>query len=237
MSKLIELVPEERKQLSAYTALSLAVLICAGLGYWFDDHLFARFLGDLNPLPVIPALVFLGLALSHYLLSRGWFRIYKSASAKALILWSGLAVLFGIMAITADFRIVFPADMNILLPGSLLFYPAIGFVVEVLFHLLPLSVFLIILASIYKKADRNKIIWSAIFIVSLVEPVYQIASGFWERYPAWAPVWVGAHVFLINIAQLTLYKRSGFIAMYSFRLLYYSIWHIAWGYFRLKILF
>ena len=90
-----------------------------------------------------------------------------------------------------DLMIVFPADVNVTFPGSLLFYPAIAFVVEVLFHLMPLSFILPVFASICKKTSRNRIILICVPIVSMLEPVFQIAIGSWERYPAWAPVWVG----------------------------------------------
>ena len=47
----------------------------------------------------------------------------------------------------------------------------------------------------------------------------------------------GAYAFLINLSQMAIFMRHGFVAMYSFRLFYYTVWHVAWGYVRLKILF
>lgn len=237
MAKFIELVSRKRPQYLAYLALSFGVLVLTGLGYFVNNLLFARFLGSLNPLLVVLAVVILGLALSYFLLSRNWVSIFNDLSGKEAFRWSGLALLFGIIAILADLRIVFPADMNVLFPESLLIYPAIAFVVEILFHVLPLSMSLFVLTSVFNKVDRNRIIWIAICIVSMLEPVFQISIGSWKEHPAWAPAWVGVHVFLINLSQLVVFKRHGFVSMFSFRLLYYAVWHIAWGYVRLKILF
>ncbi|MCB9291467.1 MAG: hypothetical protein H6560_29470 [Lewinellaceae bacterium] len=41
------------------------------------------------------------------------------------------------------------------------------------------------------------------------------------------------HIFLINLIQLWLFKRYDFVSMYTFRLVYYLIWHIGWGWVRL----
>jgi hypothetical protein len=149
---------------------------------------------------------------------------------------SGLAILFALPTILVDISVRFPEDLNILFPQSLLFYPAIAYVVEVLFHLLPLSLLLIVLTSIFKKVDQNKVIWFCILIVALLEPAYQ-TIGFIEQYPLWTVIYVGLHVFLFNVVQLSIFKRYDFISMYSFRLVYYILWHIVWGYARLPVLF
>jgi hypothetical protein len=56
-------------------------------------------------------------------------------------------------------------------------------------------------------------------------------------HPLWASAFVGAHVWLINIAQLLVFRRYGFVPMYSLRLAYYLIWHIIWGHARLRLMF
>ena len=140
--------------------------------------------------------------------------------------------------ILLDHKIGFPADQNILFPGSLLFYPAIGFFAEILFHVLPLSVLLIALTTLFRNVSYKNILWFCIFAVALLEPVYQtIPMLSPNQYPLWAVLYVGFHVFLINLFQLLIFKRHDFVSMYSIRLVYYLFWHIGWGYFRLKILF
>jgi hypothetical protein len=148
----------------------------------------------------------------------------------------GRSAVLGIIMILVDIKIVFPVDTNVLFPVSLLFYPASGFFVEVLFHVLPLTLPLITLASLFRSVRHENILWISILIVSLLEPVYQT---FWmgDRYTLWAVAYVGLHVLLINLFQLIIFKRCDFVSMYSFRLVYYLFWHIGWEYVRLKVLF
>jgi hypothetical protein len=42
---------------------------------------------------------------------------------------------------------------------------------------------------------------------------------------------------VINLVQLTLFRRYDFLTMYAFRLVYYLVWHVAWGHLRLQVLF
>jgi hypothetical protein len=72
--------------------------------------------------------------------------------------------------------------------------------------------------------------------VSILEPIYQ-TIGFVGLYPMWVVAYVAAHVFLINFLQLSLFRRYDFLSMYGFRLVYYLLWHIVWGYVRLRLLF
>ena len=48
---------------------------------------------------------------------------------------------------------------------------------------------------------------------------------------------MGLHLFVFGMIQLSLFKRYGFVAMYTCRLAYYAVWHIIWGYLRLQLLF
>jgi hypothetical protein len=140
--------------------------------------------------------------------------------------------------ILVDLKVVFPPDINVLFPESVLFYPAMGFFAEILFHVLPLSVLLFSLTSIFRNLSYENIVWICILIVALLEPIYHtIPMGSSNRYPLWAIVYVGLHVFLINLTQLLIFRRYDFISMYSFRLVYYLFWHIGWGYLRLRLLF
>lgn len=233
-----ELISEERLQYLVFVGLSIGILGLTGIGYSSNNLLFQRFLGRINPLMAFIFVILLGVFLLTYLLSQGWFTIYRKKNLKGLYRSSGLAALLGLIAILVDLKIVFPADMNILFPKSLLFYPAIGFLVEILFHVLPLSVLLIVLTSMFRTMSYGKIIWVCILIVSLLEPIYQtIWMGSSNQYPLWTVVYVGFHVLLINLFQLLIFKRYDFISMYSFRLVYYLFWHIGWGHIRLKVLF
>ncbi|MBT8313609.1 MAG: hypothetical protein KJP26_04040 [Maribacter sp.] len=145
-----------------------------------------------------------------------------------------LVALFVFVAIWVDWNIVYPADIHILLPESLLFYPAMGFLVEIIFHVLPLTILLFTFPIVFKPIKYNTIVWLSIIIVAMVEPTYQI---FMDTYTTWALLAVWLNLFLFNILQLYVFKIYGFINMYGLRLVYYLFWHIIWGSLRLELLF
>jgi hypothetical protein len=238
MRKLKELILAEKTQYQVFLGLSIVVLGLTGIVFFADKQPFERFIGSFNPLLAALLIVVLGGILLTLLLSREWFAIYKKGNRKGFYLSTGLAAIFGAIMILVDSKIRFPADLNISFPESLLFYPAIGYLVEVLLHVLPLTLLLIALSSILKDVRHEKVVLISIVIVSLLEPLYQtvyIASPEW--FPLWAQAYIGVHIFLINLSQLFIFKRYDFLSMYSFRLVYYLFWHIGWGYIRLKVLF
>ena len=73
-------------------------------------------------------------------------------------------------------------------------------------------------------------------VVVGIEPIYQNVIGS-AGMPLWANGYIFLHIFLINLAELAIFRRYDFVSMYSFRLLYYLLWHIIWGYSRLRMLF
>jgi hypothetical protein len=231
-----ELVTNERLQYLVFIGLSLGVVALTAIAYFSDPLLFQKFLGKINPLIAIVVIVPLGGILLSILLSRGWFAIYTTEEPKRFLLYSGLATLMAAIMILVDLKVIFPEDLNILFPQSLLYYPVIGYAVEILFHILPLSFLLILITSISKSVAYRDIIWPCILSVSLLEPIFQ-TTFFVGHYPSWAIAYVALHVLAINVIQLMLFKRYDFISMYSFRLMYYIIWHIVWGYVRTRLLF
>jgi len=232
----MELVTDERLQYLVFIGLSLGVVALAAIAYLSDPLLFQRFLGKINPLIAIVVIALLGGTLLSVLLSRGWFAIYKTEDPKRFLWLSGLAALMAAIMILVDLKVILSEDLNILFPQSLLVYPVIAYAVEILFHALPLSILLLLLTSLSKSVTFSSIIWPCIFIVSLLEPVLQLAL-FVGPCPSWTVAYIGLHIFVINGIQLVLFKRYDFISMYAFRLVYYAIWHILWGYVRIRLLF
>ena len=76
-----------------------------------------------------------------------------------------------------------------------------------------------------------------IMIVSLIEPVFQYMFDSTIGKPLLLEVFDGTRLFMFSFVQLYILKRYDFISMYSFRLVYYLLWHILWGSIRLLILF
>lgn len=226
---------KERFQFLIFLYLSLGVTAFTLILYYFDDETFSRFLGDFNPVFAILISIITGFSIFTFLLSNTQFVIYKKHNLKTYLIITSIAVIFGIEVIAADIWLVdYSADINILFPESLLFYPSIGFIVEVLFHLLPISLIIIFLTS-FRKISLNKIVWISIITVSFIEPIYQI--WFTDFSSLTTTIYTGIHVFLFSITQLLIFKYLDFITMYLFRIIFYFIWHILWGHFRLDLLF
>jgi hypothetical protein len=226
---------KERIQFLVFGYLSLAVAVLTLILYFIDSSPFHRFLGNINPLVLLLISIVAGFSLLTYLISNTGFTIYKKGDIKRYSIIAGIALVFGIEVIAADIWLVeYPADINILFPESLLFYPVIGYIVEVFFHLLPISLIIMFL-SVFRKLSLNKIIWISIITVSILEPLYQI--WFTSKGSYFTMIYTGIHVFLFSLTQLLIFKRYDFISMYLFRIVFYSIWHILWGHFRLDLLF
>ena len=218
--------------------LMLGIILVGFLGTFVllthsNPSIFERFLGELNPLVIAISIAIIAIATLSLLLSSRRLPIYKKTAPMVFFRYTPLVTLFVCVAIWVDWNIVYPADIHILLPESLLFYPAMGFLVEIAFHALPLTILLFIFPFVFKTLKYRTIVWLSIIIVALLEPTYQI---FMDTYPSWALLTVWLNLFLFNIVQLYVFKVYGFINMYGLRLVYYLFWHIIWGSLRLELL-
>jgi len=220
---------EQLPQYLVYAGLAIAALGLAATAYFADNLVFSRLIGAMNPFKVMIPIVLSGFVLSAFLLSRYGFAIYGKETLKGVLISAGLASILGAVAILIDYRIVYPKTMNVLFPESLAYYPSIAFFAEIVFHLLPLTLLAIIL--------RGKMLWIAILIAALADPIFQIFAAVAASYPWWAVIVTGLHVFVINFLMLVVFRRYDFVSMLSFRLFYYIIWHIVWGNIRLRVLF
>lgn len=235
LSDIFKSAQKEFLQYCAYFYLSGIVAVFTIAIYIISPDVFSRFTGNINPLAVLFCSFFLGIILFKYLYSRSTFTIYRNKKPITYVIIAGISLMFGIEIIAADIWIVdYPKDLNVSFPESLLFYPAIGYIVEIIFHLLPISVIIFLLASL-TKLSINKIIWISIISVAIIEPVYQIQ--FINQSSSITVIYTSVHVFLFSITQLMIFKRYDFISMYFFRIIFYLIWHIIWGPLRLSLLF
>ena len=233
---MMELVTAERPQFLAYFAISLAVTICTAILTYYDKDIYKPFLGPLNPLLVVVSLSVLGFFLLAFLLSRGWFAIYEP-TLQGLAAAGGLALVFALVMIFVDSRSPLPENINRLPPQGFFFYPSIAFVVEILFHVLPLTLILFLLSALPGNLSFDRFVWPAIIVTALLEPLFQAGLDSNRDNASWVSGYIILHIFLINLCQLTLFKRYDFVSMFSFRLVYYLVWHIIWGVLRLKFLF
>ena len=237
MSRIKKLISEHRKQYFTFILFSLLIILFTIILYLPNPLIFQKHFGIFNPIILIIFIFVFGITALTYFISRGWFAIYERKNLRGMFTNSILATILVFNVILIDIFFTYSEDINVLLPQSMLFYPTIGYVVEILFHILPLSLLLIILTSLLKNIKQEKIIWFSIFVVSLIEPIFQLAYGTPTNFPVWIKIYFALHLYLFNFLQLSILKRYDFISMYSFRLVYYLFWHILWGYLRLSILF
>ncbi|HSV97567.1 MAG TPA: hypothetical protein VLM75_11640 [Spirochaetota bacterium] len=218
--------------------LMILVAVLFVFGVISDKKSYERFLGSFDPALAFVIVAIAGTAALAFLSTRGWFHIAGNIGGVDTVKISACALVLGITIAAADSLIRFPRDMNVPFPQSLLFYPVIGFIVEVVFHVLPLFLLLAVLEYAARRKITEKTVLYVLIPVALIEPVFQAygirATG---TYSLWVALYVGVHVFVINIIGLLLFRRYGFIMMYLFRLMYYFLWHILWGHLRLSILF
>jgi hypothetical protein len=202
------------------------------------DRRFARLLvGDVNPLPVMAIILLAGGFVLWWIIRRGWFVMLGEELAKGLgwAIFGGLV--FGVVIILVDRQAVYPADVNVAWPNAWLYYPVMGFAAQVVFQLVPLAILLALLTSPVIGMSFDRAILPTLLLVAVFEPIFQTLLGVSDTLPMWARAYVAVHIMLINLSQLLIFRKHGFIPAYVLRLVYYLIWHILWGYFRLEILF
>lgn len=197
---------------------------------------FARYFGGLDPAHVVIATTVAGGVALAWLRSRFGFRVLRGRAtlrgvAVSAILASGLAV----SVVIADAVLRYPEDMNVALPQALAFYPTVGYVAELLFHVLPLALTLAILRPFGERLGADRMVWLAIGLVAAIEPTFHVLSGGELLSPLAVYTW--AHVFVISLLQLAVFRRYDFVSMVTLRLVYYLYWHILWGTLRLDVLF
>jgi hypothetical protein len=225
-------IPRERRQLAGFAALTAAAAAFAealqrtsGARGFFEPYFGAMPAGL-----VFGAVMLAGLASLRVLQLRGWLKVASQRWLAGIGIAAGTGLALAAPAILVD-RFVHLDVNNTPWPWSLLFYPAIALVVEVCFHLAPLALFAAALnLAAPVRVEGNALI--PILATSLLEPAYQLASSLTDQPVAWLSAFVWAQVWAVNLAQLFVFRRFGFAAMYALRIAYYLCWHIVWGYAR-----
>lgn len=197
---------------------------------------FRRFFGDLNAIIVIVIVSVVGAAALWILQNKYDFVVIMGkGTLRGLALAAALATVLALAIIIADIIFRYPKDLNVPVPQALMFYPAVGFVAEIIFQVLPLALLLIILNPVGGWIGRERLVWLCILLVAILEPTFQVL--FERNVFTWRSVYTWIHVFAIAFIQLYIFRKFDFVSMYSFRLIYYTYWHILWGVIRLEVLF
>ena len=234
--ELADLQLERSWQYAAYCVLSLVALIFIVILLPSSGAYFRRFFGEMNAIVVIVVTSVVGAAALWVLESSYEFVLLKGQTTlRGMALSAALATVLAIAIVVADFVIRYPQDTNVPVPQALLFYPAVGFVAEIIFHVLPLGLLLLVLNPLGGWLGRERVVWLGILLVAVLEPTFQVL--FEGKAFTWGAAYTWIHVFAIAFLQLYVFRRFDFASMYSFRLFYYAYWHILWGVIRLEVLF
>jgi hypothetical protein len=161
----------------------------------------------MSPIFAATAMCAIGAVLLRVLVIRDGFAVAGPHIARGLTWSAGFAVLFGMIIVPADLIIVHTADMNIPFPASVLFYPVIGFMVESLFHVLPLCVLLTTLRRVMARGRSAAMVWTSLIAVAALEPAHQTWTatrgmpfvGGIHAYAWWAVAFDGVHVLAISL--------------------------------------
>ncbi len=219
-----------------WTAAGVSGVLVLVLSVVLGDDSFERFFGSMPPLVVTAVVVMIGSISLRVLDSRGWLPARSLPVARLALV--GLAgALLAVPAVVFDSWISFPEDMNTPWPESLLFYPAIALVAEVIFHLAPLALLLTALGWNLDRhpSDTGRAVIAVIVVAGLEMLFHTVeAMAGSDRRLAF---FVVPQLTFVGICHLAILRRNGFAAMLSFRLGYYLIWHITWGHARLDVVF
>ncbi|MGB5756927.1 MAG: hypothetical protein WBM50_08435 [Acidimicrobiales bacterium] len=224
---------------------SFPTFLAWALGSWLaalllvlrGEDVFAQFFGDAPPVPVVAIIAVIGGACLWLLDLRGWSQPAEEQIGRVLRSTIAAAVGFAALAISFDAVIPFREDMNVEWPESVLYYPTIGFVAETVFHVLPLALIALIMGRRFDTDGGGRRALIAIVLVATSETIFQVAIAISTDAGVASMVFVGLHLFAIGLYELAAFRRFGFVALLSFRISYYLLWHIGWGHLRLSLLF
>jgi hypothetical protein len=223
-------------QLIVYILISLAAIGLTAVLVPSSSAYFGLYFGGLHPLLALILVSIAGGPALWFLKSRWGFEIIRGkGTLRGILVSGGCATVLGILIVIADLFIRYPENINVPVPAALGFYPVIGFVVEIVFHVLPMTIILLVLNTLRERFGIERLIWLAIILTAALEPTFQIL--FSGEHLEWGDLYTWVHIYAISFLQLWVFRRYDFVSMYSFRLIYYAYWHIIWGVLRLELLF
>jgi hypothetical protein len=196
-----------------------------------DRSVFEPFFGAMNPIGVMTGAAVVGLVAMAYLQQTSDFAVvgpgpWKDAVSR--IAW--MVPVLAAAAIGADLVLRYAEDTNVAMPDALRFYPAIAVFVEIALHAVPIAVLVAIFGP---PTGFDGTFWRIAIPVAVIEAVLQAVYA----ESIGTAVFSAVHLMVFGVAQVWMFWRFGFVWMLAFRILYYSLWHIAWGVARLELLF
>jgi hypothetical protein len=238
MSALPEPTRRNRRDLAIVVVFSACALIAATALAGDPAVPFAIFFGPIPPVTATLIVVVVAAAAHVALRALDAFCLLRAGTLyRGICVATLTAPVLAVPTIIADLTWKFPPGINIAPPQAFLFYPLMGYVAETAFHLVPLSLVLLAARLVTGARPSGRIVWVAIGVAALVEPVFQASGIFGTGSVVALEIFMLAHLTLFSVVLLALYRRYGFVTAFAFRLVYYLVWHILWGTARLQILF
>jgi hypothetical protein len=238
MSALPDPISRYRRDIFVIAVFSACAVAAAAMLAGDPAVPFASFFGPIPP--VMAALIVVAVAAAAHIVLRalGAFYLFRvETPRRGLVLAALAAPVLAVPTIIADLTWNFPPGINVAPPQAFLFYPLMGYVAETAFHLVPLSLVLLAARLVTGARPSGRIVWAAIAVAAVVEPVFQASGIFGTGSVAALEIFMLAHLMAFSVVLLALYRRYGFVTAFAFRLVYYLVWHILWGTARLQILF
>jgi hypothetical protein len=119
------------------------------------------------------------------------------------------------------------ARANIDFPVSLLIYPAGAVVVEVFYRLFALPLLLWLGSNVLLNGRGQMPLFVVLAILtSLIEPLTQDLDALSLGVTAFGSLF--ALDFMLNVAQVVLFRKYGFLAAIVMRVAFYLIWHVVY---------
>lgn len=225
------------RHLIIFLSITIAETLLATGGWVHDRSFYSRFLGNFNPAFLVLALGAAAIPLYHFFDSHGFRRRKLSGRPRGFNGAVLAGACFGLLFIPVDLLFKMSPDINVLFPQSLLYYPVLGFIVDVLFHLIPVSLLYFLEGAVLPfPVKKDHRILMACLPCIFAEPVFQLGI-LTEGYSLFFKSLLFFFLTGYSICQLFLLVRRGFHFMLLFRYGHYFVWHILWGMIRLKVMF
>jgi hypothetical protein len=116
-------------------------------------------------------------------------------------------------------------SIHIPLPMALPIYPGGAIIVNALYYLLPIPLFVWLVAAVRRRPASRRVLWGVAGLAAAIEPLTQDL-----RFPG--DPRVGALVFAqdyaLNLAQVYAFVNFGFGASVVLRIAFYLVWHVLW---------
>jgi hypothetical protein len=222
-----------------YTPIAGVVLICRLVLGLFPIQAASAAQAAFIQWPVVWIITLLGFPAMHIAHKLGVpGDVTLTQSAKKSVPAFGLGIVSAGLLIAMDLAFTFPKDMNVLGLESIPFYLLGAFLAETTQHLIPIAIWLgLLIYVVFRGRRQTTVFWIGALLISLLEPLSQLGGGYLQGYPVAFYVISGVVFYGINLAQMYLFRRGGFVPMLVYRIGLYSLWHWIWGAYRIGFLF